>query len=305
MPLPLEKTKPRENLEDYIIFLYGIPKIGKSTFASKFSSPLFLATEDGLRSLETFQNRIRNWSEYLNTLDELNKDKHSFRTVVIDTVDNLFLFCNDYVMRTHQIEHASDMEWGKGWELLKNEFRRGIIRATQLNSGLILISHSRERDIRKKGQEPITKITYTLPAHVRELITGFSDMILFITFENKQRVIKTKPSEEYDAGDRTGKLPETISLSYDKFLTAFYSSDNKEGVAKSKLIQRVMKGEATLAELKIDNFDTEKRVLNARKKYLGSEVIENATPSSLQDYVQHLTLKYQEEKKNAKNAKNG
>jgi len=39
--------------------------------------------------------------------------------------------------------------------------------------------------------------------------------------QNIRRVIRTKPSLYYEAGDRTGRLPETIDLDFRKFLDAF------------------------------------------------------------------------------------
>ena len=36
-----------------------------------------------------------------------------------------------------------------------------------------------------------------------------------------RRVIRTKPSLYYEAGDRTGRMPETIDLDFRKFLDAF------------------------------------------------------------------------------------
>ena len=41
-----------------------------------------------------------------------------------------------------------------------------------------------------------------------------------------RRVIRTKPHPDYDAGDRTGRLPETIDLDFAKFEAAF---DRPEG----------------------------------------------------------------------------
>jgi len=37
----------------------------------------------------------------------------------------------------------------------------------------------------------------------------------------QRRIIRTKPTRYYEAGDRTGKLPETIELDYEKFLVAY------------------------------------------------------------------------------------
>jgi hypothetical protein len=39
--------------------------------------------------------------------------------------------------------------------------------------------------------------------------------------QNIRRVIRTKPSLYYEAGDRTGRLPETIDLDFKQFLEAF------------------------------------------------------------------------------------
>jgi hypothetical protein len=56
------------------------------------------------------------------------------------------------------------------------------------------------------------------------------DQVLFCDLEldsaedgakSVHRVIRTKPSLYYEAGDRTGRLPETIDLDFKKFLDAF------------------------------------------------------------------------------------
>ena len=39
-----------------------------------------------------------------------------------------------------------------------------------------------------------------------------------------RRVIRTKPSLYYEAGDRTGRLPETLDFDFRKFLDAFDSA---------------------------------------------------------------------------------
>ena len=56
------------------------------------------------------------------------------------------------------------------------------------------------------------------------------DMVLFCGIEvvdgegnekTLRRVIRTKPSLYYEAGDRTGRLPETIDLDFGGFMDAF------------------------------------------------------------------------------------
>ncbi len=39
--------------------------------------------------------------------------------------------------------------------------------------------------------------------------------------KSTQRIIRTKPSQYFEAGDRTGRLPETLPLNFEEFLKAF------------------------------------------------------------------------------------
>jgi hypothetical protein len=57
-----------------------------------------------------------------------------------------------------------------------------------------------------------------------------ADMVLFCDLEvvagdngeqRMRRVIRTKPSLYYEAGDRTGRLPETLDLDFGKFRESF------------------------------------------------------------------------------------
>ena len=59
---------------------------------------------------------------------------------------------------------------------------------------------------------------------------GMADIVLFCHLEAQtgpngeplvRRVIRTKPSVYFEAGDRTGRLPETLDLDYTKFVEAF------------------------------------------------------------------------------------
>ena len=52
----------------------------------------------------------------------------------------------------------------------------------------------------------------------------YCDLEAVIDEEGKtsyRRVMRTKPSPHYEAGDRTGRLPETLELDFAKFTEAF------------------------------------------------------------------------------------
>ena len=125
--LPTHKTPARTDLADLTVLLYGAPKIGKSTFCSQSDRAVFLATEAGLNHLETYQVPVASWPELLDACAEIAAGEHNFRTVIIDTIDNALQMCEHYVCERQGIKHPSDLDFGKGYSLVTNEFTRVLI----------------------------------------------------------------------------------------------------------------------------------------------------------------------------------
>ena len=229
--LPTEPSKPVTELGKQTILLYGAPKLGKSSFASKAPGALFFECEPGLNHLEVFKVPTYSWEAFLEACKLIAKGDHNFKTIVIDTVDNAFKMCSDYVCAKHGIEYEGDMGHGKGWALVKNEWHRVLTRLASLPYGLILISHAIDKTIETRTGE-YTKTTPSLPDRARNVVLGLVDIILFgdsvakkdaagnVTIE---RVLRTKPHPTYEAGDRTGRLPELLPLDYEQFVKAFNS----------------------------------------------------------------------------------
>jgi hypothetical protein len=228
--LPTEKTPPRMSLSDLTVLVHGPAKIGKSTLCSKAEKALFLATEAGLNALEVYQVPISTWNEFLEACGEIAKGEHGFKTVVVDTLDNLFRMCSEYICTRHKIQHESDLGYGKGFALTNNEFYRALNKLSLLPYGLFLVCHSQEKEIETRTGKR-TRAVPTLPDKARRMVLGMVDVILYCDVEavvdadgkaaTERRVMRTKPTERYEAGDRTGRLPDVIDLDYAKFVGAF------------------------------------------------------------------------------------
>ncbi len=237
MPLPKEKTKVKEDLSAYTILIYGQTKIGKSTWASKFPDAVFMATEAGLNSLEVYSDYVKSWEEFLANCKELAAGKHKFKTIVIDTVDNLYKMCSEAVCERLKIKHESEAAFGKGFSMVNSEFQRVLTRLSLLPYGLIMISHAQEKEIETRTGK-VKKIIPTLPEAGRKIVLGMADMVLYADMLNikdaegkkiigTRRVLRTKPTNLYEAGDRTQRLPETLDLDYDLFMEAFRSGKSE------------------------------------------------------------------------------
>ena len=237
--LPKEKTPRKLALEDNSILLHGVPKVGKSSMASQAENPIFLATEPGLGAIEAYQVPISNWNDFAGAIVALSEEKHDFKTVVVDTIDNAYFFCSEAVCRKANKTHESDFGHGKGWALVGNEFRRAILRLSQLPMGLIMISHSRTREIDTPDGK-LNKVVPTLPPRILEAIAGFVAITLYATVRGVKKgetvefehVMYTKPRREYEAGDRTGLLPPVLPLKYEALKECFNKTKQVGGKAK-------------------------------------------------------------------------
>ncbi len=205
--LPTEKTPPKQDLADLAVLVYGPSKIGKTTWCSQAEGAVFLATEAGLNNLEVFQVPLTRWEEFLLACREIAEGKHSFRTVVIDTVDNAYRMCADYICAKFKIDHESDLGFGKGYALINNEFQRVLTKLSLLPYGLFLVSHSQEREIETRTGKH-TRIVPTLPDKARKIVLGMVDLILYCDLEMTagpdgsvagRRVMRTKPHVNYEA----------------------------------------------------------------------------------------------------------
>lgn len=219
--LPTTRTPKKESFEDLTFLIYGAPKIGKSTLAAQADQVLFLATEAGLNHLDVYQAPVDSWKKFLVACGEIAAGKHEFKTICIDTIDNLYKFCSEHVLAEHGVKHESDLGFGKGWALVNAEFMRALTKLSLLPYGLIMISHAQEREIDDRTGK-YTKTMPTLPESARKVLMGMVDIIAFCMIERKtengeiseDRVVKTKPAKNYEAGDRTDKLPASMPMNF-------------------------------------------------------------------------------------------
>ena len=233
--IPTERTKKALGLGDQVITLYGQPKIGKSTFAGQFPNALFAATEPGLNFLEVYQVPVGNWADFTKLCAVLARDPLHVETLVVDTIDILYDLCEKHVCGLAGIAHPSDASYGKGCSMVKSEFKRVLSKLGTLRTrdggkmGLGIISHTR---VVEEETRPGTNKTFAmnLSNSPRIVVESMSDLLLFADVEpDGTRVLRTKPSTKWVAGDRTGKLPETLPLNYDALSSAFSGTKKENG----------------------------------------------------------------------------
>ena len=230
MVLPVEKSKRITTLSEQKFMVYGRPKIGKTVFANEFPNPLFLATEPGHSHIECHKINITSWSKFLEACKALTEETHSFSTVIVDIVDNLYDMCSDYICMKKGFEHPSDLPMGKGYGFINEEFRRVINKLARLGYTVVFISHLNTEKVKTKTKE-YDKFTLTVTGRTRKFILGLCDHILFLTSrmekDSEERIVRTRGSMYWEGGSRNRELEEEEVIPYGFEELAKYFTNSK------------------------------------------------------------------------------
>lgn len=252
MTLPTEKSKPKSALADYTTLIHGMPKIGKSTFCAQAPDVLFLPFEAGLGALSVYQtDLIESWSQFGIILNEIKNEGQKYKTLVVDTIEQAYELCLEYVSKKNGISHPGRAkDFGASWKDVSCEFARVLNKLASLPQGLFLISHSKQVEINTPDR-PIFRSVPDLSEGARKRLGQMVDTTLYFTMEEKaltiaggkpgdaprivagqemeSRIIRTNPSIYWEAGTRVKRLkgiPDTVPMDYGEF--ARYFEEKKE-----------------------------------------------------------------------------
>lgn len=234
MKLPKEPTLTRkEGFPNSAVWLiYGDPKVGKSTLASQFPNPIFLATEPGLANIECYQMEITTYQELIEVGQLLKKGDHSFETVVLDTIDVMGDIVQDFTCAQLGIDHPADAGYGKGWYELRKKLMGALTSFSMLGMHLVMVSHSKERI--DEGGDTGMKILPALTGKLAESVMGFADVIFYcqarIDDGNVIRTISTQGCNLLIAGTRYPEIPAELPMSFEAVKRCFTErSSEQEG----------------------------------------------------------------------------
>lgn len=140
--------------EEYSTFIYGPPKIGKTTLAYDMYGQrgLFIATEDRHKALPgAMVIRIASWTDYLMVMNQLAqpKAKELYDAVILDTAENLYGMLEKFVAAKWKEKTIGERDdiWGKDWNDLKTMWKDGL--AMISNNGFIpcFIAHATQNTV--------------------------------------------------------------------------------------------------------------------------------------------------------------
>lgn len=251
--LDLEPIKASTDLSSYTSFIYGVPKVGKTTFVHELygKKVLFIATEKRHKVLVgAHVQYVSSWIDYLQVLAQLRSPqlKERYDVVAIDTVENLWGMLENYILAKYNSTEFGQVEWGKDWIDLKNDWKENLQKIERLGYTPVFISHATQVQVKvpanlilkenvnetmaltkdKKTKEEyyeFLKYVPDLKDKVMAPINKMVDNILFMSLTadengNDHRVIHLRETLQWQAGSTFKGIEPVIKLSAESYTKA-------------------------------------------------------------------------------------
>lgn len=242
MILPENKRRTVESATKKVIWVYGSPFSGKTTFANQFPDPIMLNTDGNIKFVdapfipikdEVKQNgrmteRKMAWAIFKEVIDELELKQNSFKTIVVDLLEDLYEHCRRYICDQKGWDHESDDSF-RAWDMVRTEFLNTMKRLMNLDyENIVLISHlDTTKDITKKGGDKLTSIKPNIADKIANKIAGMVDIVARSIADDGQYVLSFKRNEVIFGGGRLKFNATEIPLNYDAFC-GLYADVNGE-----------------------------------------------------------------------------
>lgn len=215
------------------LVIYGPNGVGKTTLAAQFPSTVVLDLEDGSTHQELARIQTPTEDSFFEALRVLGSEQHSFRTLVIDSIDVAEKYVRERVLKRHHMKNIEDFGYGRGWVYLREEFdaflsgcldsfvRRGM--------HVIAIGHSTVKRVQPPGlSDAYDRFELKLDSVNSAKLKEWSDALLFLSWDvrisenaegrirgvgGKERIIYTTHCAAFDAKNRVG-LPEKLKCEF-------------------------------------------------------------------------------------------
>lgn len=223
----------------YRICMYGVEGVGKSSFAAAAPSPIFIGSDSGTSHLDIARMpEPSGWTDILDGVRLLQREKHDYKTVVIDPVNWCEAMLFTHLCAKNGWQTIEDPKFGKGYAAALDFWRELVVELERLWSAgmnVILLAHAKVKNFKNPEGDDFERYQLSMNESAAGLLKQWVDAVLFTKHEaftkhddkakrtrgisTGARVIRTQWTAAYDAKNRYN-LPEELPLSWQAFTEA-------------------------------------------------------------------------------------
>lgn len=227
------------------MIIYGLPKTGKSTFASQADDVLFIDVEGGLEYLPNTvkaTQRIKTFDEVLDALKWIHQqDKAPCKTIAIDSLDWIEELAQTKLIKRHNASSITDsgvkeFAYFKGVLMAAEEVMKVFmwLDAIYAKHGImaIIVAHSQAKNVDLPGKDPFQRNELKLSKYLAAKVMEWGDLILYADYAfyvvdgkttEPKRVLRTGEDASFLGGSRV-LLPKELPVDYNALVKAIQSN---------------------------------------------------------------------------------
>lgn len=236
------------------IIIYGDPGIGKTSWASQASNPLFFDLQDGSSHLDVARYKPKTYEDMVDAINQLISQEHDYRYLVLDTIGDVEELLHENILRKYGASSRNDPKcpafgYGKWKDIFSNHWRQFRDKLDELrakkNMGIIIIGHRVAGKIRDPMNETYIKNVVCIDEQAWPLLQSWADSVLFATdkieiesedigfkktinrAQSHGRVLYTLNSGSFEAKNRYGH-PYEIPLDWKVFISGVHKYFNEK-----------------------------------------------------------------------------
>lgn len=300
------------------VVVYGPEGIGKSTFASKFPSPVFIDTEGSTKDMDVDRfEKASSWTMLLEQVKYVRSHPDICKTLVIDTADWAEQMCVQHICDKAGKSGIEDFGYGNGYVYAKEEFGRFLnLLEDVVDCGInvVLTAHAHL----KKFEQPDEmgaydrwemKLGKKTSSQTAPIVKEWADMVLFANYETQvynvdgqgaqkgknkakggKRVMYTSHHPCWDAKNRYG-LAEKVPFDYSEIshiiddVTHGKSSDTKPVEKSAERASAKQPAESTIPKEPEEKKKTE-NAMDQKQESMNKPEIDPGIPKALRDLME-------------------
>lgn len=193
--------------------VYGGSGTGKTTFAGTAKDAIFASAEGGLLSIASQSPNyvdIRSLQDLRDLLIYLKTQKHSYKTVIIDSITEI----NEIIKLEIEKKNGRAMAI-QDWGTLGKDIRALLRAFRDLPMHVLFIA----QEIQDKDEDKVVKITPSLNGKSATDIAYFMDIVGYLYIEKDgTRVMVTNPNAKLLTKDRTNKITADTPVNFQSWI---------------------------------------------------------------------------------------
>lgn len=252
MKLPTKESMvAKERTNTRRLFLFGAPYQGKTVFATSFPDPFGISTDGNwellpqmhpyihLRNEVTTEGRITKttlaWETFKEIISELEKYNNSYKTIVVDLLDDMYEYCRLWVFDQEGVSHESENSFNL-YDKVRLEFLSTIKRLMNLDyDNILLLAHEdTSKDITQRSGNKITKIAPYINEKIATKLSGYADLTARVVCDRGVYKMTLKSDDIQFGGGRFNFGVKEIPLNYESFVEIYDKARGKTSPARQK-----------------------------------------------------------------------